>query len=118
MTGNVLLFAGVATADLALALPWYERFMGRPADVRVHAGEVMWQICDGGWIYLVVDPGRAGRALVTVAVPDLDRTVAEMAARGVAPPAIETIEEAGRKATIVDPEGNSIACIEVPARDD
>jgi predicted enzyme related to lactoylglutathione lyase len=41
-----------------------------------------------------------------------------MAARGVAPPAIETIEEAGRKATIVDPEGNSIACIEVPARDD
>ena len=53
-----------------------------------------------------------------MAVPDLDHTVAEMAARGITRPAIETIAEAGRKATIVDPEGNSIACIEVLARDD
>ena len=68
-----VLFAGVATADFAAAVPWYERLMGRPADVIAHEFEVMWRITDGGWLYLVLDPPRAGQALVAFAVPDLER---------------------------------------------
>jgi len=112
MTPEVL-FAGVPTADLDLASTWYEALWGRPPDIVVNDDEVMWRICDGGWLYLVRDPGRAGHALVTVAVPDLDHAVAEMADRGLATSPIETIEGAGRKAPVVDPEGNTVNLIEV-----
>ena len=75
--------------------------------------EVMWRICDGGWLYLVRDSDRAGHGVVTVAVPDLDQAVAEIADRGMGIPSIETIDGAGRKAPFVDPEGNTINLIEV-----
>ena len=110
-----LLFSGVATRDLSSALPWYEAVLGRPADVIVHDGEVMWEICPGGWLYLVEDAARAGRALVTIAVSDLGQTVARMVGRGIDNPAIETIPGAGRKAPVVDLEGNMISFIEVAA---
>jgi len=112
MTPDVL-FAGVATSDLERATTWYEALLGRPADIVVNDDEVMWRICDGGWLYLVRDSSRAGRALVTVAVPDLDRALAEIAGRGLARPSVETIEGAGRKAPVVAPEGNTINLIEV-----
>ena len=71
------LFAGVATADFAAAVPWYEVLIGRPADIISHEHEVMWRITDGGWLYLVLDPPRAGRTLAAFAVPDLDAALAD-----------------------------------------
>jgi predicted enzyme related to lactoylglutathione lyase len=108
-----LLFVGVATADFAAAVPWYSVLLGRPADVIVHDREVMWRVGDGGWLYLVEDPSRAGNALVTVSVTDLDQILSEIVGRGVRRPAIETIEGAGRKAPFVDPEGNIVTFIQV-----
>jgi predicted enzyme related to lactoylglutathione lyase len=108
-----VLFAGVATADLDAAMPWYDALLGRPADIIVNDDEVMWRICDGGWLYLVRDSSHAGHALVSVAVPDLDQAVAEIADRGLDRPPIETIVGTGRKAPVVDPEGNTITLIEV-----
>jgi predicted enzyme related to lactoylglutathione lyase len=114
MTGPpTVLFAGVATADLEAAMPWYEAFFGRAADIEVNEDEVMWKVCDGGWLYLVLDPGRAGQALVAMAVPDLERAISELASRGLAAAAIETVGDAGRKAPVIDPEGNTINLIEV-----
>ena len=110
-----VLFAGVATADLDAATAWYGAVLGRPPDIVVHDDEVMWQIGDGGWLYLVRDPVRAGHGLVTMAVTDLDDAVAEIAGRGPDTPSIETIGSAGRKASYVDPDGNTIALIEVTA---
>jgi predicted enzyme related to lactoylglutathione lyase len=111
-----VLFAGVATADLASAMAWYRALLGRPPDIIVNDDEVMWKVRDGGWIYLVEDPSRAGHALVAMAVPDLDQALAEIVARGLSHAAIETVD-GGRKAPVVDPEGNTIAFIEVPASD-
>jgi predicted enzyme related to lactoylglutathione lyase len=113
-----VLFAGVATADLDAALPWYEALMGRPADILVHEGEVMWRVTDGGWLYLVLDPPRSGHALVAIAVPDLERALAEVVARGLTRPAIEVVGQGARKATLLDPEANTVALIEVPASGD
>lgn len=116
MTGlPTVLFAGVATADLEAAMPWYDAFFGRPADIEVNEDEVMWKVCDGGWLYLVRDPHRAGQALVSMAVPDLERAIVEIADRGLRPAAIETVGDAGRKAPVIDPEGNTINLIEVLA---
>jgi predicted enzyme related to lactoylglutathione lyase len=60
----------------------------------------------------VVDPARCGHGLAALSVADLDATLAELAGRGITP---ETLEEAGggRKATVRDPDGNTVAVIEV-----
>lgn len=108
-----VLFAGVATANLEAASVWYEALLGRPASVVVNADEVMWQIREGAWLYLLRDPSHAGHGLVTVSVPDLDQAVAEIADRGLDTPPIETIENAGRKASYFDPDGNLVSFVEV-----
>ena len=73
----------------------------------------MWRISDGGWLYVIHDAARAGKSLVTIAVTDLDSEVVELANREIIFGSIEPVGDAARKATIDDPEGNSIALIQV-----
>ena len=65
------------------------------------------------WLCLLRDEKRAGHALVTLCVADLDRAVADIAARGIAGGPVEIIGDAGRKATFTDAEGNAVSFIEV-----
>jgi predicted enzyme related to lactoylglutathione lyase len=102
------LFAGVPVADYTSALAWYTRLMGRAPDFMPDEQEAVWQVVDNGWIYVIGDPGRAGKALITLMVDDLDRLVAELKERGVTAPAIETQPGLYRIAEIADPEGNMI----------
>ena len=108
-----VLFAGIPVADFAAAVTWSGRLWGRPPDVLVHDTEVMWSLADAAWISLFEDAPRAGHTLVTVAVPDLERTLARIGDRGITGPPIEAVGDAGRKASIADPEGNVVAFIEV-----
>jgi predicted enzyme related to lactoylglutathione lyase len=103
------IFAGIAVADYDSALAWYKRFFGRPPDVIVTENEAMWQVADRGWIYVVGDTNRAGKALLTLLVDDLEDHVAELKERGLAPGAIDTVPGLYRKAVITDPEGNMIS---------
>ena len=61
-------FAGVAVADFPAPRAWYERLLGRPPDMVPHETEVVWKLTEGGWIYVVGDPERAGGSLVTLLV--------------------------------------------------
>jgi predicted enzyme related to lactoylglutathione lyase len=101
-------FAGIPTADYALALPWYERLFGRPPDMLPQDEEAAWALTDTGWIYLVGDAERAGKSLLTLLVDNLDEQVAALAERGLAPDETETLSDAGRKAAFVDPDGNKV----------
>ena len=101
-------FAGIAVADYDSALAWYKRFFGRPPDVIVKENEAMWQVADRGWIYVVGDTNRAGKALLTLLVDNLENHVAELGERGLAPGAIDTVPGLYRKAVITDLEGNTI----------
>ncbi len=74
--------------------------------------EAVWQLAGTGWIYLVGDTNRAGKALLTLLVDHLEDHVAELAKRGLAPGAIEMLPGVGRKAVITDPEGNMITFAE------
>ena len=107
------LFAGIAVADFPRAAEWYGRLFGRDADVVAHDREVLWQVTGTGWIYVVEDAARAGRGLVAIAVPDLDEAVADLRARGIDSGPVTPEGDAGRKAVVTDPEGNSVAFIEV-----
>jgi predicted enzyme related to lactoylglutathione lyase len=108
-----VLFAGIATGDYLSALPWYERLLGRPPDLIPHEEEAAWQVAGMGWIYLVADPGRAGKALLTLIVHDLEDHLAQLAQRGLIGGEIETLVGVGRKSEITDPEGNMITFAEV-----
>lgn len=108
-------FSGVPVANLDPALEWYERFMGRPPDMRPHEGEAAWQLREGAWMYVVRDQERAGRGLLTLIVDDLDRALAELSERDIAADEIEELAGGVRKATLLDPEGNRIGLGHVPA---
>jgi predicted enzyme related to lactoylglutathione lyase len=101
-------FTGIPVADYDAALAWYERLLGRSPDVIVTDNEAMWQVADTGWIYVVGETNRAGNALLTLRVDDLEDHVAELAERGLATGAIDTMPGVVRKAVIIDPEGNMI----------
>ena len=106
-------FTGVPVTDLSRGRDFFERLLGKPPDVLVNENEVMWQVAEAAWLYVVVDPPRAGHALAAVSVPDLDGALEELAAKGIEPAIIEQPGPTARKATMFDPDGNTVAVIEV-----
>ncbi len=106
-------FTGVPVTDLGRGQDFFERLLGTPPDVLVNENEVMWRVADAAWLYVVVDPPRAGHALAAVSVPDLEAALVELATRGIGPSLVEQVGEGARKATVLDPDGNSVAIIEV-----
>jgi catechol 2,3-dioxygenase-like lactoylglutathione lyase family enzyme len=108
LTVNVL-FAGVPVTDLDAAIEWYERLLDAPPDMAPNETERTWRLTGESWIYVVADPERAGKALVTVMVDDLDERVAGLRERGIEVGEIQAINERTRKVEVVDPEGNRIA---------
>ena len=104
---TLALFAGIRVRDLAAARAWYERLLGEPS-FHPNAKEVVWILADDRSVYIEEDPDRAGSALVTAFVDDLDAVVAEIASRGLEPAEVETYENGVRKAIYRDEDGNEV----------
>ena len=108
-------FSGVAVTNYARAAAWYEILFGRPPDVIVREDvECMWEIREGAWIYVVLDPERAGKGLVTVLVDDLDKTLRELTERNAGDWKTEVLPGVYRKAIFTDADGNTITFARVP----
>ncbi len=101
--------------DIEAAAAWYERLLGREPDLVPNAREAAWRLTDTGWIVIEADPPRAGTALHTLLVADLDALLAEVAQRGVHAGAVETIGPGVRQAIVVDPDGNRLKVGQLPA---
>ena len=113
-------FAGVAVADFGSMLAWYERLLGRPPDFSPQEGEAVWRVTEHAWIYVVATrhegaDGRAGKALLTILVDDLDDQVAQFRARGLPVGPIGVVAGSVRRAVISDPEGNRITFGQPPS---
>lgn len=106
-------FTGIPVRDLTPGRDFFERLFGRSADVEVAEDEVMWRVAETAWLYVVVDAARAGNGLVALSVADLEATLAELSGRGIIPARVEAVG-GGRKATMFDPDGNSVAILQVP----
>src|ERR1700722_5716599 len=104
-------FTGVPVRDLSAGRDFFERIFGRAADVEVAVDEVMWRGAETAWLYVVGDTARAGNGLVALSVPDLDAVLAELSGRGITPARMEAVG-GGRKATVLDPDGNPGAVIQ------
>jgi hypothetical protein len=102
------LFAGIPVSDYAAARPWYERLLGGEPSFSPHATESVWELAEHRSLYIVEDRERAGRAILTVFLEDLDARVAGIAARGLEPEEIETYSNGVRKAIYRDADGNEV----------
>ncbi|HZB07246.1 MAG TPA: VOC family protein [Thermoleophilaceae bacterium] len=102
------LFAGIAVSDYEAARPWYERLLGSEPSFTPHATEAVWELAEHRYLYIVEDPDRAGRAVHTVFVDDLDVRVAELASRGMEPHERVTYPGKARKAIYRDTDGNEV----------
>jgi len=116
----------LAVSDLDRARHFYEHQLGLvPSDQEEEA--VRYPCADGTRIFIYLSPENAGRSPATLAgwfVPDLDRTMDELASRGVVferydQPGLETDERgvfdggSFKAAWIKDPDGNTMALTEV-----
>ncbi|MBB4964651.1 VOC family protein [Saccharothrix violaceirubra] len=102
------LFAGLPVGDYAGALDWYGKLFGGPPSFVVSDTEAVWELADHRSVYVEHLPGRAGGAMVTLFVDDLDERVTAASARGVEPSSRETYANGVRKVVYVDPDGNEI----------
>ncbi len=102
-------FTGVAVDDYQGACQWYERLLGRPPDMRPNEIEAAWRFSDDAWMYVIADASRAGKALLTLIIDDVDQHVAALADRGFTPSETEDVPGKYRKVSFRDPEGNTIA---------
>ena len=102
------LFAGIPVTDFEAARAWYERLLGAEPSFLPHATEAVWELCEGRSLYVVEDAERAGRAILTVFVDDLDARVVAIAARGLEPDELVTYPGKARKAIYRDPDGNEL----------
>ncbi len=102
------LFAGIAVSDFERAVDWFERLLGNPATFEAHATEHVWTLAEGRSIYVELRPERAGGAMVTFFVDDLDGIVDAAAGRGIHPEHRETYGNGVRKVVYLDPDGNEI----------
>lgn len=105
---GVDLFAGIPVNDYATALAWYERLFGSSPVFFPNDTEAVWEIAEHRYMYVEHRPGRAGHALHTLFVDDLDDRVAAIADRGLKPTQRETYANGVRKVTYHDPDGNEI----------
>lgn len=111
---NLYLFAGIPVSDYAAAQVWYEQLFGSPPDFFPNDVEAVWEMADLRYVYIEHRPEHAGHAMVTLLVPDLDRRMQEIAARGLEPARRETYDNGVEKITFRDPDGNEIGFGEAP----
>ena len=109
------LYAGICVRDYAAARPWYERLLGSEPTFLAHETEAVWDLAEGGSIFVVEGAEHAGHALHTIFVDDLDSTVAEIASRGIRPVERETYSNGVRKVIYRDADGNEVGFGGAPA---
>jgi predicted enzyme related to lactoylglutathione lyase len=101
-------FAAIPVADRDAAVDWYTRLADGPPDLIPNEDEAAWRLTETGWIYVIAGTLRAGSALCTLLVDDLDTFLAGLAERGIVADSVETIGGGVRRAIVTDPDGNRL----------
>jgi hypothetical protein len=102
------LFAGIPVSDYEAAKAWYQRLLGGEPSFTPHASEAVWQLAEHCFVYINEDPERAGRAIHTVFVEDLQARVADISSRGIEPDQRITHPGKAHKVIYRDTDGNEI----------
>jgi catechol 2,3-dioxygenase-like lactoylglutathione lyase family enzyme len=108
------LFAGIAVSDFKRSLDWYTRLFGTAPAFLPNDREAVWRIADQFWLYIIADSKRAGGAVQTIMVSDLEAVITEIAARGLEFADEERPDANVRKVMYYDPDGNEIGVGSIP----
>jgi len=108
------LFAGLYVRDFTTARGWYTRLLGSAPSFEPHDTEAVWELADHRWLFIDENAARAGHAVHTILVGDLDALVDEIAARGIEPSRREVYGNGARKVLYQDPDGNEIGFGDTP----
>lgn len=103
--------AVLPVSDIAAAEDWYAKLFGRGPDNNPMPSLVEWQLTDGGFLQVTLDPERAGRGLFNLAVSDLDADRREVLDRGLSPAEPVGANKGVRLSALTDPDGNTITLI-------
>jgi glyoxylase I family protein len=103
--------AVVPVNDLDVAGAWYERLLGRAPDNRPMETLIEWNVTGNGWIQVACDAQRAGSTLLNFAVSELGQYVAGLAAKGLEPGPVQTVNKNVQLCALSDPDGNIITLI-------
>ena len=109
------IFGGIAVSDFQRSLAWYTLLFGTPPAFFPNDREAVWMIADQRWLYIIVDQRRAGGAVQTIMVDDLDDVIKEIAKRGLDFTDEERPAENTRKVMYHDPDGNEIGVGSIPS---
>lgn len=103
--------AVVPVADLARARDWYVRLFGRAPDNQPMETLDEWRVTGTGWVQVHVDPDRAGRGLLNLAVDDVDAHVRDLRERGVAAGEVQVVTKGVQLCPLQDPDGNVVTLL-------
>lgn len=107
-------FAGIPVRNLAASIDWYKRLLGSSPSFFPNGREAVWALAEERWLYLIVEPERAGGAIQTIMVDDLEAVVEEIAARDLKFAREERPAANVRKVMYDDPDGNEIGLGRIP----
>lgn len=108
-------FAGIPVSNFRASLDWYQRLFGTTPSFFPNETEAVWAIGDHRWVYIIVDPDRAGGAIQTIMCSDLEGIIEQISGRGLTFGAEEIPGEGVRKVMYYDPDGNEIGLGRIPA---
>lgn len=109
------LYSIMPVSDRTKALEWFEAFFGRAAD-EVIGEEYLWQVGENAWVVVDDRVERAGGAMITLGVTDLDDILARLAAHDIGHEPVETYSNGVRHVVVLDPDGNSLSLAQAPAQ--
>jgi catechol 2,3-dioxygenase-like lactoylglutathione lyase family enzyme len=110
------LFAGVPVRNLQISIEWYQRLFGMPPSFFPNENEAVWSLAEHRWLYIIVEPERAGRSINTIICNDLEALIDQISSRGIDFAKEERPVEGVRKVMYFDPDGNEIGLGRVPAQ--
>jgi hypothetical protein len=84
-TSNLDLFAGIAVADFAKTMPWYEQLFACAPALCPYETEAVWEVAPHRYVYIVQQPENACHARHTLFVDDFDSVVGQIRSRGIEP---------------------------------
>jgi predicted enzyme related to lactoylglutathione lyase len=99
--------AGIAVEDIGVAMAYYERLFGRPADARPMSEVAEWKFPTGGWVQVFTDADRAGASSVTLIVQDLGEVLEDLSIQGITPVS-KRMGDFAKTAIFRDPDGNQL----------
>lgn len=103
--------AVIPVRHIEVGRSWYTKLFGREPDNNPMPNLIEWQVTDGAWVQVTEDPQRAGKAMLNLAVSDIEEGARELREMGIGGDEIIDANKGVRLCPIADPDDNKIQLV-------